>query len=66
MIIGNKKLIQVRDEFGYEEGLYLVPLEVTKEQFKEEWDRLRDDDLWFDDDNNIGAERVFVDDDWTA
>ena len=53
-----KKLVAVKNEFGYEYGLYNVPELVSPKQFETEFNK-SEDQSDFDENNTIGAERVF-------
>lgn len=54
------KLIQVSHSDEGNIGLYSVPNNVGEDEFMNEWNKYPDQDA-FDEENEINAERVFVD-----
>jgi len=54
-----KKLIQVVHEDGFVVGMYMVPKELSQEDFEAEFMRFEEQEE-FDEGNNINAEREFI------
>lgn len=58
-----QKFIQITSKDGSEIGIYVLPSKMSQEEFKAEFDKFEEQDD-FDNDNTIGAERLYIEEEW--